>query len=128
MLGAGLLPETEAWPGERREERLWKCVTRWGHVSRDTCTGEYIIGTRDTCTGEDGDTCVYVSLQVGTAGRRGPQQTVRQPGTGQSRFSDCKSRLVLDNFKEVSRVQNHLLNTSLLFACPIIYIKPKELM
>ena len=40
---------------------------------------------------------VYVSLQVGSTGRRGPQQTVRQPGTGQS-------RLVLDfvNLKEVS--------------------------
>ena len=28
LVGGALLPDTAAWPGERREERLWKCVTR----------------------------------------------------------------------------------------------------
>ena len=28
LLGGTLAPDTEAWPGERREERLWKCLTR----------------------------------------------------------------------------------------------------
>ena len=28
LLGGTLSPDTEAWPGERREERLWKCLTR----------------------------------------------------------------------------------------------------
>ena len=28
LLGGLLTPDTEAWPGERREERLWKCLTR----------------------------------------------------------------------------------------------------
>ena len=28
LVGGVLLPDTVAWPGERREERLWKCVTR----------------------------------------------------------------------------------------------------
>ena len=28
LVGGALLPDTLAWPGERREERLWKCVTR----------------------------------------------------------------------------------------------------
>ena len=27
-MGGSLLPDTPAWPTERREERLWKCVTR----------------------------------------------------------------------------------------------------
>ena len=30
LLGGSLSPDTEAWPGERREERLWKCLTRSG--------------------------------------------------------------------------------------------------
>ena len=28
LLGGSLSPDTTAWPGERREERLWKCLTR----------------------------------------------------------------------------------------------------
>ena len=28
LMGEGLLPDTEAWSGERREERIWKCLTR----------------------------------------------------------------------------------------------------
>ena len=28
LLGLPLLPDTPAWAGERREERLWKCITR----------------------------------------------------------------------------------------------------
>ena len=27
-MGGDLLPDTPAWSDERREERLWKCVTR----------------------------------------------------------------------------------------------------
>ena len=27
-MGGALLPDTPAWSDERREERLWKCVTR----------------------------------------------------------------------------------------------------
>ena len=54
--------------------------------SRVTYPGD---GTRDTCTGEyNEDTCVYVPRQVGSAGRRGPQQTVRQPSTGQNTTVD----------------------------------------
>ena len=34
LLGGRLLPETEAWPGERREERMWKCLTRGKLLSR----------------------------------------------------------------------------------------------
>ena len=30
LMGDGLLPDTEAWDGERREERMWKCLMR-GH-------------------------------------------------------------------------------------------------
>ena len=33
LMGGGLLPETEAWLGERREERIWKCLTRGRHLS-----------------------------------------------------------------------------------------------
>ena len=28
LVGGALLPDTPAWSDERREERLWKCVTR----------------------------------------------------------------------------------------------------
>ena len=28
LMGEGLLPDTEAWPRERREERMWKCLTQ----------------------------------------------------------------------------------------------------
>ena len=28
LIGGELLPDTPPWEGERREERLWKCLTR----------------------------------------------------------------------------------------------------
>ena len=34
LMGEGLLPDTEAWPGERREERIWKCLTRGKLLTR----------------------------------------------------------------------------------------------
>ena len=32
LTGGELLPDTPAWDGERREERLWKCITRKSNV------------------------------------------------------------------------------------------------
>ena len=58
LIGIRLLPETEAWDGERREERIWKCLTRGKHLSRwarhrlrgvETQTEEMLKKHEDVC-------------------------------------------------------------------------------
>ena len=59
LLGGSLSPDTEPWPGERREERLWKCVTRKAGLLDSTArrrlrgaasqTGEMIGGREAVC-------------------------------------------------------------------------------